>query len=435
MIRRGVSVLIEFSVGNFRSFKNKATFSMVAANIVSKNKSLDVNNVTNYSKSLKILNCAAIYGANASGKSNLIRAISFMRNFILNSSKDTQISESIGVDSYKLSSETDNCPSSFEIIFTSESTRYRYGFEADKAKIHSEWLYKTSIREITLFERSIDSITVKSAFKEGKGLEVKTRDNALFLSVCAQFNGDISKAVIKQIKNIAMIDGIEDLSYRGYTVNKLEDSVDKIAILKMLNKFDLGISDISSETTTLTEGSLPKDMPESLAKFLLEHNNITKTVKTIHRKYDKDNNFIENVAFDLDKNESQGTQKAFSMCGPLLDVFKYGKTLIIDELDARLHPVLTRQIIKLFHDKDYNIYNSQLIFATHDTNILDNKFFRRDQIWFTEKNSYGETDLYSLLDYKIRNDASFEKDYIAGRYGAIPFIGEFKRIEVFQDAE
>jgi len=110
-------------------------------------------------------------------------------------------------------------------------------------------------------------------------------------------------------------------------------------------------------------------------------------------------------------------------------------TLIIDELDARLHPIITRQIIKLFNDKNYNTNNAQLIFATHDTNLLDNKFFRRDQIWFTEKNMFGETALYSLVGFKIRNDASFEKDYIAGKYGAIPFIGDFTRMEVDEDAQ
>ena len=120
--------------------------------------------------------------------------------------------------------------------------------------------------------------------------------------------------------------------------------------------------------------------------------------------------------------------KAFSFSGPLLDVLANGKVLFVDELDARFHPIITQAIVQMFHDPRTNPQNAQLIFATHDTNLLDNKFFRRDQVWFMEKNKYGATDLYSLVDFKVRNDASFEKDYVAGKYGAIPFLGGLQRL-------
>jgi len=409
---------------------------MVAANLSSKNKSLDHDNLTYYNKNIKILNSAVIYGANASGKSNLIKSIAFMRNFILNSSKDTQVSESIKVESYSLSTATDKRPSYFEIVFAYDSTTYRYGFEADKEKVHSEWLYISKTREVNLFERNNDKIEAKGSFKEGKGLETKTRENALFLSVCAQFNGDISKLIVRYIQEISIISGIQDMHYRPYTIKQLENSDEsRISVLKMLQKFDFDISDIATEHLPVNEKSFPKDMPEGLIKFFLASSSTAIQIKTIHKKYDESNKHIGSVAFNLDNNESEGTQKMFSMCGPLLDVLSKGMTLIIDELDARLHPIITRQIIKLFNDKNYNTNNAQLIFATHDTNLLDNKFFRRDQIWFTEKNMFGETALYSLVGFKIRNDASFEKDYIAGKYGAIPFIGDFTRMEVDEDAQ
>lgn len=426
-------MIIEFTVGNYRSFKDKTTFSMVAANLSSKIKALDQENVSSYRKSMKLLRTAAIYGANASGKSNFIKAISFMCQFIKNSSKETQSSEKISVESYKLSTETENSPSYFEIVFTANEEFYRYGFEADTDKVHSEWLYRTSVRETTLFERNFQDIEPKSQFKEGKGLEAKTRENALFLSVCAQFNGAISKEVLKYMQGIRVINGINDMSYRPYTIKQLDDPKSKMDILQMLNTFDFGITDLSAESSPLKEGAIPKEMPQTLAKFLLE-NSKTVTVKTSHKKYDSENKVVGNAVFNLEVNESEGTQKAFSMCGPLLDVLKNGMSLIIDELDARLHPIITKQIIKLFHDPTINKNNSQLIFATHDTNLLDNKFFRRDQIWFAEKNIFGQTCMYSLLDYKVRNDASFEKDYIAGKYGAIPFIGDFTQMEVANDA-
>ena len=147
-------------------------------------------------------------------------------------------------------------------------------------------------------------------------------------------------------------------------------------------------------------------------------------------KYNERDECVGDELFDLDLNESDGTRKAFALSGPLLDVLENGKVMIIDELDARFHPIITQAIVQAFHDKDINTKNAQLIFATHDTNLLDNKFLRRDQIWFTEKNKYGASDLYSLVDFKVRNDASFEKDYISGKYGGIPFLGGIKRLSI-----
>jgi AAA15 family ATPase/GTPase len=152
-------------------------------------------------------------------------------------------------------------------------------------------------------------------------------------------------------------------------------------------------------------------------------------VTTLHKKYDSDNKFKSITLLDIDTHESEGTKKLFALAGPILKILKEGKTLIIDELDARLHPLLTEAIIRLFNSNETNPNNAQLVFTTHDTNLLTNKLFRRDQIWFTEKNKVGATDLYSLAEFKgVRSDASYEKDYIAGKYGAIPFIGGLQRL-------
>ena len=151
-------------------------------------------------------------------------------------------------------------------------------------------------------------------------------------------------------------------------------------------------------------------------------------VKTVHRKYDADGKQTARELFDIETHESEGTNKLFALAGILLDTLRIGKILLIDELDARLHPLITRELICLFNSSETNPHNAQLIFTTHDTNLLSSKTFRKDQIWFTEKDNKGATDLYSLVEYKVGKDASFERDYIIGKYGAIPFIGNFKEL-------
>lgn len=424
-------MLIEFSVGNYKSFKDIVTFSMAAANLTSKNKEIDVKNIFKYKESLNLVKTAALYGSNASGKSNFVKAFVFMKNFVINSSKESQVTEDINVDSFKLSTTTENKPSYFEIIFVVDDIRYRYGFELDRNKIHKEWLFRAKEREVNLFLRGNEKIATTGPFSEGKGLETKTRPNALYLSACAQWNGTISTEILKWFRSCGVISGLNDLGYRPYTVGQLEKPDFKDKILTFVREFDFGISGLNVKHSTITEDSFPKDMPEPLQKFLVEHGgNQTTTIFTEHKKYNEKNEYIGNEMFDLDIHESDGTQKAFSLYGPLFDVLTSGKTLIVDELDARLHPIITRAIVQMFHDDNLNPNNAQLIFATHDTNLLDNKFFRRDQVWFMEKNKYGATDLYSLVDFKVRNDASFGKDYIAGKYGGIPFLGGVQRLGI-----
>ena len=151
------------------------------------------------------------------------------------------------------------------------------------------------------------------------------------------------------------------------------------------------------------------------------------SINTYHKKFDENNNEIGNEIFELDDEESLGTRKFFKMSAPILNTLQEGKILIIDELDASLHPMLTKHLIKLFNDKDINTKNAQLIFATHDTNLLKPQIFKRDQIWFTEKDKYGSTTLYSILEIKgVRANDDFEKQYIQGKYGAVPYLGKFE---------
>lgn len=421
-------MLIEFSVANFLSFKDKVTFSMVASNL----KEHRENNVFTVDK-FDLLKIAVIYGANASGKSNLFKAMKFMKNQIFSSFKETQVTEKImGVERFKLSTETENKPSFFEIVFIHEEKRFRYGFLIDEERVHAEWLYYVpSLKEAMLFERENSNITIGNYYKEGKGLETKTRDNALFLSVVAQFNGEISKKILEWFKNVNIISGLDDSKIINFTFKKMEDYDYRIRILEFLKIADLGIQDIDNRTIEINYENFTKKIPEKVLKLLPKIKQFE--IFTKHRKYNEKKDSFSFVDFDISEQESEGTKKIFALSAPIIDTIENGRILFIDEMDARLHPLITRFILGLFNSKDINTKNAQLIFITHDTTLLNKNYFRRDQIWFTEKNQYEATDLYSLVEYKIdnskvRNDASYGKDYIQGKYGAVPFIGDFENL-------
>jgi hypothetical protein len=351
---------------------------------------------------------------------------------MINSSKETQSTEKIDVEQFKLDTETEANPSFFEIVFLINNKRYRYGFEATHDKVESEWLfYVPKSRETKLFERKQDNISVSKTYK-ADGIQQKTRHNALFLSVSAQFNVQIAERILDWLVNtVKVVSGLDDRGYRGYTVKCLIDNENKDEILRLLKKIDLGFGSVRVKESKFTVDSLPDELPDEIKNFILknvEKEAVSVSVQTIHLKFDKKGNSVSTELFDLDEQESEGTQKVFALAGPLIDTLKNGKVLIIDEFDARIHPLISRAIVELFNSNETNSSNAQLIFMTHDTNLLSNKLFRRDQIWFTEKNRYGATDLYSLAEYKVRNDASFESDYIKGRYGAIPYIGNLNHL-------
>lgn len=423
-------MLVEFSVGNYRSFKQPVTFSMVAANLVAKDKKLDENNVFAVDEELKLLKSAAIYGANASGKSNIAKALSFMKWFMVNSSRETQSTDAINVEPFRLSTDTEGEPSYFELVFLMNGKRYRYGFEADNKQIVSEWLYYVpKVRETRLFEREKNNFKISKNYK-ASGIQKVTRDNALFLSVSAQFNIGIAENILYFLSDeLNIISPSKEDICLIYTVDCLINDDSKSDIIQLIKKLDLGIGDIQVEQEDSIVDALPKDLPENMkqiARYLEKAD--AASIDTLHKKFDENGNYQSAEKFNLKTNESKGTQKLFALSGLLVNVLKHGKIMIIDEFDSSLHLFITTAIIELFNSKESNPNNAQLIFMTHDTNLLSNKLFRRDQIWFTEKNRYGATDLYSLAEYKIRNDASFESDYIKGRYGAIPYIGDLSKL-------
>jgi AAA15 family ATPase/GTPase len=425
-------MLLEFTVGNFLSFKEKNTLSLYATAV----KEFSDTNVIDIDR-YQLLKGAVIYGANSSGKSNLIKAMSTMRRLVLQSFEQSSTAE-LDITPFLLNTDSEQKPSFFEVLFLINDVRYRYGFEVDNVSVKSEWLFEAKKQaEKPLFIRESDGIEVMKAFSEGKDLEEKTRDNALFLAVVDQFNGKISKSIMNWFNNFVTISGLRHERYTGVTFSLLDNEETRPVLQEFFNQSDLGFDAVKLNKKEFDAARLPKDMPESIMQEIstkLQGQTMVDAI-TLHKKYNDKNKMVGTVEFDMDSQESAGTNKVFNMSGPVFDVLHDGGILVVDELDASLHPLLTLAITKLFNSQEHNLKNAQLIFATHDTNLLSYGNYRRDQIYFVEKDKYGASDLYSLVEYKeegatktVRKDRSFEKDYIQGRYGAIPFIGNLSNI-------
>jgi len=423
-------MLVEFTVNNFKSIKDNVNFSMIAS-------SRDQGNTFDI-RDYKLLSSAIIYGANASGKSNFLRAMAFMSRFVLNRYKILQSTDKLPNEPFKLSTETENASSTFEIVFFIANIKYRYGFEMDSENIYSEWLFADEKgKEAKLFIRDIDEndYVNPNKFKEGlvffnkKSQKIRIAKNQLFIWKCDQENGEISKSILSWFNKFNMIDGMDHQGYINFTMKKMEDTDFKNKIIDLVKTADIDIADINIEEDDVPLEMIEKlPMPEGMKKEIISDGGLKSiSINTEHKKYDNNGNIIGEVIFELDKEESKGTRKFFAMSAPIIDTLQHGKVLIIDELDASLHPILTQHLIQLFHDKEINKKNAQLIFATHDTNLLKPYIFRRDQIWLTEKDNYGSTDLYSLAQFKgVRAKEDFERQYIQGKYGAIPYLGKFE---------
>lgn len=418
-------MLLEFSVGNYLSFKNRATLSMLATSI---KEHVDTNIFS--TERHELLKGAIIYGANASGKSNMIKAMSTMTRLVLRSF-DLSSTGDLDIAPFLLNTETEKEPSFFEAIFLIDNVRYRYGFEVDNYSVRAEWLFEAvKNAEKPLFLREEEGIEIMKGFSEGKDLEERTRNNALFLAVVDQFNGKISQRIMKWFSNFISISGLSHEGYKDVTFDMLENKETKNELLDFYRNLDLGFDDINILKEKINQKDFNRNLFGSIYKQLtLDYEgSVTIDIKTTHKKYDSNNKEAGIAEFDMRSQESAGTNKVFNISGPIFDVLKHGGLLVVDELDANLHPLLTLSITKLFNSNEFNKNNAQLIFATHDTNLLNYGNYRRDQIYFVEKDQYGASEIYSLVEYReegktVRKDRSFEKDYIEGRYGAIPFIG------------
>lgn len=421
-------MFIEFSFGNFRSFKEIQSLNMSAAKI---NEHIDTNTIAVNDK-LSLLKSKAIYGANASGKSNVVKALGTFIKIIKNSVKIEGILELI--EHFHLSEDTDNMPSFFQLIFLLNGIQYRYGFETTYKEIVSEWLYGTpNQREVCFFIREgniINEISEKH-FEEGKKLlslfgndsEI-FRNNSLFLSAISAMNGKLSKQISNEIANITVLTGINDRQLVQMAGVQIQNDDKREDIINFLKFCDVSI--LKLDLMELTKDIINEDAPQEIVN-LIEDGKRVNLILSGHQSFNKDKELNGVKYMNFQRTQSEGTIKMFELSPIIMNALKQGKTLIIDEFDARFHPLITKKIVELFNSKANK--NAQLIFVTHDTNLLSHDLLRRDQIDFVEKDKYAASHIYSLVQFKgIRNNASFEKDYISGKYGAIPFLGDFNKL-------
>lgn len=414
-------MLIQFSVKNFTSFKDKQVFSMEAGT-----GDENIENIINADE--RILKSTALYGANASGKTNLIKAFSAAIMMIRLSNNRQPGEKLMQMEPFAFDDKTKNEPCEFEFIFNTDNNKYVYGFKADKDKIHEEYLYQYfSAKATRIFERTNcnEYEFLQTDKSKLDAIRKQNLENKLFLATATTWNYDKTRAPYLWFAQLidtysgGML--LNDFVLESY--NKDESMELKKFTLKLLEEADIIIKDFNVD---VVEHELDNNMAlfiKSLnipAQFAPQKQRDVNIIMT-HEVIDENNNKKEySINYN---NESSGTQILFSMAPILKQVFENGKIIIIDELERSLHPSLVEMIIKFFHNPEINKGNAQLIFNTHDTNLLSLDLFRRDQIWFAEKDpKKGATELYPLDDFSVRKTENIQKGYLNGRYGAIPFV-------------
>lgn len=442
------AMLVEFAIKNFLSFKNEVVFSMLAAKSV-KECELSSDGTSNIFEidetGHRFVRIASIYGANGSGKSSLVKAMSFYRSMILDSVNNDHILSGFAKNQFCLDSESSKEASSFEMTFIIKQVKYRYGFEILDETVCSEWLFQQEFstqKESYCFKRENNSIQVNpKTFKEGKAIENMTRSNALLLSTAAQFNVPTAILIKNWIaKRFNILSGINDNTLNYTAIQYLQNETMRNRILEFIKIIDLGIQDISvtenfidkiTDSTIIPNDPLLKKIIGGINNAMNPNGKIRElNIQAAHNKYEGDD-VIDTVAIPF-QNESIGTVKIFALLGPWLDTLANGGVLIVDEFGASIHTKLALELLRLFQSR-LNNGDAQLVVTTHDTNLLRKDLLRRDQIWFAEKDAHGVSDIYSLVEYKVnqatsvRNDATFSKDYLLGKYGAIPYFGNIDK--------
>jgi uncharacterized protein len=422
-------MLIEFQLQNFRSFRDRQVFSMVAAPLP------EHKNTNTFDSGLKgsdrLLRSAVIYGPNAAGKTNLLRAMQFMQAFIIGSAASGTTLQ-YPYSPFKLSNSTREVPSEFEITFVQHAVRYEYGFSMGPTQIEKEWLVehvqsRARTRSRKIFERILDKLTKKYVWKFSPYFKGKrstwsesTRKEALFLSTATQLNSVQLRPVFDWFqKRLIVI--VAPITLNPSLRLQLWDEPDgKERLLPFLREADLGIVDVQVQKEPIPSGGIMLQRPP----MMLEHQigSLTPNVVKVTLSHLSDDPKTP-VGLDFDE-ESSGTQILFKTAGAWLNVIKNGEVMLFDEIDTNMHPRLLRFLIQKFHSNITNPKNAQLICSTHNTSLLELELFRRDQFWFIEKQRNGASKLYPLTDFSPRNDEVIERWYMRGRYGAQPVLPE-----------
>ncbi len=426
-------MLLEFRCKNFRSFRDEQKISLIAAH--SHSEKFDKRLISTKLKDVSGLRCAAIYGANGSGKSNLLKAMAQFSVMISASQKRWDSSDNIPVwDPFMLDESSKSSETEFEASVEIGGIEYRYGFHFNQTTISEEWLYEYAPRERTLFRRKTLDGRVEIDFVgrnlTGATLETirqLTRPNSLFLSAAAQNNYERLATIQKWfVDRFNIIKGQDCTQMLPFTADLCKQEEVKVQVRKMIKFADVGVEDFE-----VIEEDAPEDFkkviaammraakeanPEMAGKMKESDSFLHSEVRMMHRG-------SEGKLYPLNANQqSRGTLSYFSILGPLLNELKDGSVLLIDELESSMHPHLVDKLVRLFNDPDLNPKGAQFIFTTHNAGVLDTEILRRDQVWFTEKNLDGATNVYPLSDYKPRKDQNLEAAYLGGRFGAIPYL-------------
>ena len=414
-------MLLQFTVENFRSFKEKTVFSLEA----STDKDLE-DNFTFEGKD-KVLRTAAIYGANASGKSNFFSALS-AAIIIVRTSAVRQPGELLPVTPFVFSKETKSKPSSFEFVFIAEGTKYVYGFSCDATKIHTEYLYAYYTKKATtVFERDITDdpeyrFTMPAVKKSLKPIIERNTANKLFLTTAAIWNSSELAVPFRWFQN--NIDSFETrydyeelIHFIGPMYENDEDGSLREFTKKILHQTDINIDDYDLSSREISAEQLPPGIPDAI-RSMIPAGTVEYTITTSHHVDDE-----ESVRLSL-RDESEGTRSLFMLSPVLKHAFENGKVICADEFDSHLHPMLLMFLVGLFHNPEVNTHNAQLVMSLHTTELLSLKVMRRDQIYFIEKNpDTFASELYSLDEFSPRTREDVRKAYLLGRYGSVPHLG------------
>jgi hypothetical protein len=414
-------MLVEFRVKNFRSLRDEQVLSLVA----STDKSLQETHTlsTGIKAVPALLRSAAIYGANASGKSNLIKALQYMRGVVLESATAIQPGQTFIVKPFRLDEESAGQPTEFEVTFLLDDDRYQYGFAMTPQRIISEHLlvYK-AFKPQRWFQRYFDDKTGKDVYEFGPGIkgaksvwEGATRPNSLFLSMAVQLNSEILRPVFDWFVNRLIVFNEVTPLAKQFSVNMLRQEDKRKEICDFLSAADISIADIDVVTRKVPSQAFHVDLTAGKTEVRAEE--VEEHQLRFHHETDKGK-----AVFEL-ADESNGTRNLLFLSGPVLDILSKGVTLVIDELDTSLHTLLVRELVRLFHRPEVNTSGAQLIFTTHDTSLLDAPdLLRRDQVWFVEKDRDQASSLVALSEFSPRKTEALERGYLLGRYDGVPFF-------------
>ncbi|HIE01605.1 MAG TPA: ATP-binding protein [Thiotrichaceae bacterium] len=419
-------MLIEFSVSNFKSIKEEQSLSMETDSGTT-----HLEN-TFQPDDTRLLKTALIYGPNASGKTNVITAFHQFRHFILNS---TDLKKDEPIDCYepfKLDKSCRTQPTRFKITFLGQNNiKYDYEIAFNQKQVLSEILHSyPEGDEVNVFARTQQQVKLGEGFIDKTSVRTKVLENRLFLSEAANNIGDEQLGEIySYFRKIEIWNLMNNVVIRALNQTISEICANDRHLSRKLSRLirlcDTKIESVLVRERNPDEFQLPDDLPQNIRQgFITQHQYV---VKTIHKVYEN-GQVIDTQSFDLNE-ESMGTQILYSLGGLILKQFETGGIVLFDEFNNSLHPKLCRFLISLFHNSKSNPQNAQLILATHETSLLDKYLFRKDQIWFTEKNGLGETELFSISDFEgIGDDINFQDWYLAGKFDAQPHIKEIEII-------